>query len=53
VSNQVGKRYFCERCGSEMLVTRAGEGLLTCCGEPMQLRGAPASAPQAREASDG
>jgi desulfoferrodoxin-like iron-binding protein len=52
VSIQVGKRYFCEQCGSEMLVTRAGEGPLGCCGQPMQLRGAPAAAPQAQEKSD-
>ncbi|HEY7066057.1 MAG TPA: hypothetical protein VII06_31585 [Chloroflexota bacterium] len=51
MANQVGKRYYCEQCGSEMLVTRAGEGALSCCGQPMQLRGAPA--PQSREASDG
>jgi desulfoferrodoxin-like iron-binding protein len=53
MATQVGKRYYCERCGSEMLVTRAGEGLLSCCGQPMQLRGAPAGAPRAQEASDG
>lgn len=52
MATQVGKRYVCEQCGSEMLVTRAGEGLLSCCGQPMQLRGAPAPAPQAQESSD-
>jgi desulfoferrodoxin-like iron-binding protein len=49
---QVGKRYFCEQCSSEMLVTRAGEGALSCCGQPMQLRGAPVPAPQPAEKSD-
>ena len=45
MANQTGKRYVCEQCGSEMLVTRAGEGTLTCCGKPMQLRvAAPAPA---------
>lgn len=52
MATQVGKRYFCEQCGSEMLVTRAGSGDLSCCGQLMQLRGAPA--PQsAGEARDG
>lgn len=43
MANQIGKRYVCARCGAEMLVTHAGEGALACCGEPMQLRGAPAA----------
>jgi desulfoferrodoxin-like iron-binding protein len=38
--NQTGKRYVCEKCGSEMLVTKAGQGSLNCCGQPMQLRAA-------------
>lgn len=45
MANQVGKRYFCEQCGSEMLITKAGTGELRCCGQPMQLRGAAAPAP--------
>ncbi len=54
MANQVGKRYFCASCGAEMLVTRAGEGILSCCGQPMQLRGAPAPAQQSQgESSDG
>jgi desulfoferrodoxin-like iron-binding protein len=52
MATQVGKRYVCEQCGSEMLVTRAGEGELSCCGRPMQLRGTPAAAPQPQEKSD-
>ncbi len=51
MATQVGKRYYCARCGSELLVTRGGAGELSCCGEPMQLRGAPAA--QAAEARDG
>jgi desulfoferrodoxin-like iron-binding protein len=46
MANQIGKRYVCATCGSEMLVTRAGEGTLVCCGQPMQLRGATAPAQQ-------
>lgn len=38
--NQTGKRYVCERCNSEMLVTRGGDGELQCCGQPRVLRAA-------------
>lgn len=44
MANQTGKRYVCQSCGTEMLVTRGGEGTLSCCGQPMQLRGATAPA---------
>jgi desulfoferrodoxin-like iron-binding protein len=43
----MGKRYVCASCGSEMLVTRAGDGTLACCGQEMQLRAA--AAPQAQQ----
>jgi desulfoferrodoxin-like iron-binding protein len=36
VANQVGKRYQCTKCNSEMIVTKAGDGELGCCGQPMQ-----------------
>ncbi len=36
MANQVGKRYQCSKCNSEMIVTKAGEGALSCCGAPMQ-----------------
>ncbi|MBI2911835.1 MAG: desulfoferrodoxin [Chloroflexi bacterium] len=29
---------MCTICGSEMIVTKAGAGTLTCCGQPMQLK---------------
>jgi desulfoferrodoxin-like iron-binding protein len=35
--NQVGKRYKCAECGSEVLVTKPGDGTLQCCGEAMDL----------------
>lgn len=38
MANQVGKRYTCAKCGSEFIVTRAGQGELCCCGEPMNLK---------------
>jgi desulfoferrodoxin-like iron-binding protein len=34
---QVGKRYRCETCGSEVLVTKPGSGELSCCDQAMQL----------------
>ncbi len=39
MANQVGKRYQCNACGSEFIVTRGGEGQLVCCGQPMQMKG--------------
>ena len=35
VANETGKRYSCGKCGSEFVVTRGGEGSITCCSEPM------------------
>ena len=55
MANETGKRYVCATCGSEMLVTRAGDGVLSCCDQPMHPREAapPREAtppPQARQA---
>ena len=36
VATEAGKRYRCAQCGSEVLVTKAGSGALTCCGQDMQ-----------------
>lgn len=38
MANQVGKRYRCEKCGTELIVTRPGEGQVKCCGQPMVLK---------------
>ena len=38
MANQAGKRYQCGTCGSEMMVTRSGQGNLTCCDKPMHLK---------------
>jgi desulfoferrodoxin-like iron-binding protein len=35
---QVGKRYRCEQCGTEVLVTKPGDGDLECCGASMALQ---------------
>ena len=34
---QVGKRYSCESCGTELLVTKPSDGELSCCEAPMVL----------------
>ena len=35
MANEMGKRYRCEKCGTELIVTRAGDGEVKCCGQPM------------------
>ena len=35
---QVGKRYKCEECGTEALVTKASQGDLSCCNVEMGLQ---------------
>lgn len=36
MANEMGKRYLCTKCNSEMMVTKSGPGELNCCGQPMQ-----------------
>ena len=36
LANQVGKRYQCTVCGTEMIVTKGGDGEIQCHGQPMQ-----------------
>jgi hypothetical protein len=36
LANESGKRYFCKVCGSEFIVTTAGDGTMSCHGEPVQ-----------------
>jgi desulfoferrodoxin-like iron-binding protein len=38
MANQVGKRYKCVKCGAEVIITRAGNGTVQCCGQPMELK---------------
>lgn len=38
MASQLGKRYRCKICGTEALCTKAGDGDLTCDGEPMQVQ---------------
>jgi desulfoferrodoxin-like iron-binding protein len=42
VANQMGKRYACGVCEATVLVTKPGDGALTCHGQPMEL---PSAAP--------
>ena len=38
MANQVGKRYKCSKSGAEVIVTRGGDGAVTCCGQPMEIK---------------
>ena len=38
VASQLGKRYRCQKCGTEALCTKAGDGEMTCDGQPMQVQ---------------
>ena len=33
----VGEQYRCNICGNEVTVTKAGGGVLVCCGQAMEL----------------
>lgn len=35
--SQIGKRYVCSECGTEVLVTKAGDGQLECCSAAMEM----------------
>jgi hypothetical protein len=35
MTNQLGKRYACEDCDTQLMVVKAGDGALTCHGKPM------------------
>jgi len=38
VANEVGKRYVCKKCNSEFIVTKGGQGTISCCGQNMELK---------------
>jgi len=38
MANQIGKRYYCTKCGAEFIVTRGGDGTVHCCGKPMEMK---------------
>ena len=35
MTNATGKRFRCGECGTEVIVTKAGEGTVLCCSKPM------------------
>jgi hypothetical protein len=38
MANQLGKRYQCETCGTEVLCNKPGAGSVTCCDKEMKLK---------------
>ncbi len=36
MANQLGKMYLCGQCGSQIIVTKGGDGSVKCCGAEMQ-----------------
>lgn len=36
--NQLGKRYGCSKCGTEVLCTKNGDGVAQCCSVDMQIK---------------
>jgi len=38
VANQLGKRYKCEVCGTEILCIKAGNGPTVCCGQEIKVQ---------------
>ena len=38
MANQTGKRYVCRKCGAEFIVTKGGDGELSCCQQPLELK---------------
>jgi desulfoferrodoxin-like iron-binding protein len=37
MANQIGKRYVCAHCATQLLVVKPGAGELECHGEPMTI----------------
>jgi len=38
MANELGKRYICPNCGSNVLCTKGGEGEIQCCDTEMELQ---------------
>lgn len=38
MANQLGKRYQCEQCGTEVLCNKPGNGTVECCDQQMKLK---------------
>jgi desulfoferrodoxin-like iron-binding protein len=39
IMTKVGRKYKCNICGNEVVVTHNGKGELVCCGQPMEAIG--------------
>jgi hypothetical protein len=42
MANQLGKRYLCEKCGTEVLCNKPGAGAIECCEGEMKIKEAKA-----------
>jgi hypothetical protein len=42
MANQLGKRYLCEKCGTEVLCNKPGTGAIECCDVEMKIKEAKA-----------
>jgi hypothetical protein len=42
MANQLGKRYLCEKCGTEVLCNKPGVGAIECCDIEMKIKEAKA-----------
>ena len=38
MASQLGKRYRCPTCGTEILCVKAGPGEVVCCGQDVELQ---------------
>jgi hypothetical protein len=38
MANVLGKRYMCDKCGTEVLCNKGGNGALECCDAEMKLK---------------
>lgn len=38
MASQLGKRYRCTVCGTEVLCVKSGESNLVCCGQEMEIQ---------------
>jgi hypothetical protein len=38
MANALGKRYMCEKCGTEVLCNKPGDGSLECCDASMKIK---------------
>ncbi|MEA1958215.1 MAG: hypothetical protein U9N44_00865 [Chloroflexota bacterium] len=38
MANQLGKRFNCSVCNTEVLCVKAGEGAVVCCGKDMDIQ---------------